>query len=201
MQRRWGSLTAALLAGVLGAVALVAHPRGLVPAAEARDITEVIDRRDQTFTVDIACDARTFKVNRGLPLINALRGDNFIVHGKIFPGNFIPAGGSETEPGTFDPDSPGSIGDWTCRGTFNFDFPELVAGAKPHTTSTQTYYFGGEDSLTSDGPEGGMRVTRAVVGGTGRFAGATGEVVEEAFGTNRTGLFNLRFTFKLKKGK
>ncbi len=69
----------------------------------------------------------------------------------------------------------------------------------PHVTSTQIYQLNYGGALWSDGKEGGMRVTRAVIGGVGRFSGAIGEVIQEPLGTNRTGLANYRFTFKLKR--
>lgn len=65
--------------------------------------------------------------------------------------------------------------------------------------TTQIYDLGDADRLWSDGKEGGAKLTRAVIGGTGRFSGAIGEVVQEPLGTNRTGLANYRFTFKLKR--
>ncbi|MDQ3684674.1 MAG: hypothetical protein M3430_03625 [Acidobacteriota bacterium] len=157
------------------------------------------DRDERTIVVDVACDARTYRTNRGAPITDAMRGDSFIVNGKIFPGGTIPAGGTPEEPGDFDPDAPGSVGDWTCSGIYNFDFSEIQLGAVPHTASTQLYQFGREGALVSEGLEGGIKVIRAVTGGTGRFSGAVGEVIEEPIGVNRTGLFNIRFTFKLKK--
>ena len=39
----------------------------------------------------------------------------------------------------------------------------------------------------------------AIVGGTGIYKGASGEVHEEVIGNNKTGAFNLRFTFRIKK--
>jgi hypothetical protein len=39
---------------------------------------------------------------------------------------------------------------------------------------------------------------RAVVGGYGRYSGATGQVIQEVVGSNGTAGFNLRFTFTLK---
>jgi hypothetical protein len=45
----------------------------------------------------------------------------------------------------------------------------------------------------------GVERVHAIVGGTGRFKGATGEVTEHVIGNNSTGAFNLRFTFRIKK--
>ncbi len=82
---------------------------------------------------DVACDARTFRLNKGGTLMDAQRGDGFIVKGKIYPAGTIPPGGTVENPGPFDADTtPGSIGSWACRGTFNFDIGEILARAHPH---------------------------------------------------------------------
>jgi len=49
-----------------------------------------------------------------------------------------------------------------------------------------------------EGPEGGATELRALLGGMGNFMGAAGEVLEEPIGVNRTGLFNIRHTFRIK---
>ena len=187
--------TLALLGASLGAGVRTDAARAAEVAGDETDR----DRDERTIVVDVACDARTYRNNRGAPINESLRGDSFIVNGKIFPGGTIPAGGTPEQPGDFDPDTPGSVGDWTCSGIYNFDFAEIVLGAAPHTASTQLYRFSTEDALVSEGLEGGIKVSRAVIGGTGKFSGIVGEVTEEPIGVNRTGLFNIRFTFKLKK--
>ena len=62
------------------------------------------------------------------------------------------------------------------------------------------------DQLTSSGVEGGVPlVVRSVIGGTGRYKGAGGEVYQQQTGTNKTILNdgsnmrapNFRFYFKL----
>lgn len=153
-------------------------------------------RRDgwrETLILDVACDARTFAVNGGRTLMDAKRGDGFIVKGKIYPG------GTMENPGPFNPDTePGSIGNWICRGNFEFDISQILAGAEPHVYSTQYHLLDNGNGLVTDGPEGGPQV-RALIGGMGAYAGAIADVIEEPLGTNSTGLFNIRFTFKFKK--
>lgn len=128
------------------------------------------------------------------------RGDSFMVRGKIYRGGTIPPGGTLDMPGPFDIDTaPGAIGDWICRGVFNFDIGDIFAGAAPHAFATQFHVFRGGASLVSDGAEGGMPTLRAVIGGTGAYRGARGEATEQAIGVNRTGLFNLQFVFKLDR--
>ncbi len=164
--------------------------------------TEDSFHNDKTLTIvyDVACDARTFRLNKSGTLLDARRGDGFIVQGKIYPGGTIPPGGTIENPGPFNPDTaPGSIGNWFCRGTFQFDISEILAGAHPHLFSTQYHTFNDGKSLVHEGPEGGAPQVRAIIGGMGGFSGAAGEVMEEPIGVNSTGLFNIRFTFKIKK--
>ena len=44
-----------------------------------------------------------------------------------------------------------------------------------------------------------MTTHRTIVGGTGRFKGAAGEVTQQALGTNVTGTPNVRLTFQIVK--
>ena len=91
------------------------------------------------------------------------------------------------------------IGAWVCRGTFSYDISEILAGAHPHLFATQYHIFNDGKSLVHEGPEGGAPQRRAIIGGTGGFSGAAGEVLEEPLGVNKTGLFNIRLTFKIKR--
>lgn len=147
---------------------------------------------------DVANDLRRFVVRGDRPMREARRGDTFIAEGKIYRGGTIPAGGTLTAPGPFDPDtSSGAIGLWVCRGIFHRAFAELVAGSAPHVFTTQVLRFNDGSGLVTEGPEGGP-VIRALVGGMGMFAGATGSTRERPLGTNVTGLFNLRLTFHFR---
>lgn len=146
------------------------------------------------FTIDVACDARTYRQNNVDPAASGShRGDTFIVSGKIYPGGTIPAG-----QGVFSPDNPGSIGDWTCRGVWLVSSTELAGGAAPAFDTSQIYLLPNETKqLFSEGLEGPAPTLRAVTGGTGSMSQATGQVRQELLGTNVTGLFNFRFTFKI----
>jgi len=121
------------------------------------------------------------------------RGDTFIVAGKIYPGGTIPAG-----EGVFSPDNPGSIGKWICRGVWMIGSDELAAGASPAFDTSQIFLLPDDSKqLFSEGLEGPQPTLRAVTGGTGSMIGAAGQVRQETLGTNVTGLFNFRFTFRL----
>src|SRR5260370_35225852 len=72
------------------------------------------DSDDETFTIDVACDARTYRQNNVDPSApGSSRGDTFIVQGKIYPGGTIPKGNN-----VFSPDNAGSPGTWICPGTW-----------------------------------------------------------------------------------
>lgn len=98
------------------------------------------------------------------------------------------------------------IGDWDCRGWFTQDVAIAYQGT--FDISTQTFYLDsmavdgiiGEGSITTDGIVGAafnVPIKRAIVGGTGAFRYAMGEVVQELIGYNATGGYNIRTTFKL----
>jgi hypothetical protein len=187
-----------LIAGILGAAALVALS-GDVPRAEERP------RRPKPLVVDVAMDGSTWRMDDGSnpffpSFTGALaRGKTFIVSGRIYRGGTLKAGGNfDTPNNPAGPETPGAIGIWVCRGTFNLDIGQIAAGEAPHVTSTQFFYFSDGSSIGSDGPEGGAVVVRAVVGGTGRFKHARGEVKETPLGVNTSNLFNLRFAFAIR---
>jgi hypothetical protein len=196
MKRHWIAIGAfATLGAALGITLMAQEQIGELetqPDGKARGGVK-------TVVYDVACDARTFRLNKSGTLLDARRGDGFIVQGKIYPAGTIPAGGTMDNPGSFDPDTaPGSIGTWICRGTFNSDIGDILKGAHPHLYSTQLHLFNSGGGFVHEGPEGGAPQLRALLGGMGGFAGATGEVLEEPIGVNRTGLFNIRHTFKIR---
>jgi hypothetical protein len=52
--------------------------------------------------------------------------------------------------------------------------------------------------IITEGLEGAGQEVRAVVGGFGRYSGATGQMTQDVRGYNGTGGFNLRFNFAIK---
>ncbi len=159
---------------------------------------------NENLTYDIACDGRTIRFVRMDPAAvdqRVMRGDAFIVNGKICPGGTI-------EQGLNGPNQAGSIGTWICRGWIYVDDltdPEQV----PHTATTQHYLFDDGSGLVSDGLEGGIKTARAIVGGMGSWLGASGYVSQEMVEENDTLLDlgeadvsapNFRFAFSLTSG-
>lgn len=121
------------------------------------------------------------------------RGSFFVTEGRIFPAGTIQGDGA-----TFDPYRSGHIGVWICRGTHLVAASEIPA-APLWVDTAQLFVLGrqGKEQLTTEGVEGGGTVTRIVTGGTGNYAGWTGEQRQTFLGFNPTGGVNLRVTFIL----
>jgi hypothetical protein len=170
------------------------HIAGAAPKAN--------DLYSEVFVVDVAVDHATFAivpsagnvVNPEPPGPN--RGTPFIVDGRVFPGRTLPKGS-----GVGDPNMPGSIGSWICKGIFTSDLATEDIGFD----TTQMFEFSGDgDAVWTEGLEAGLGKAgvithRTILGGTGRFQGAEGVVIQEALGTNVGGTPNIRLTFKILK--
>ena len=158
----------------------------------------------ETFTVDVAVDHQTFAIvpSNGNVLnpepLGPNRGTPFIVNGTIFPGGTLQSG-----LGMGDPNMPGSIGLWICKGIFTSDLATDDIGFD----TTQMFLFNGDkDAIWTEGLEAGLgkqgvTTHRAILGGTGKFRGAQGEVMQEGLGTNDEGTPNIRLTFKIQRGR
>ena len=182
------------VSGLVGIMSLGLLQIGLVPVVQART--------EKTLILEVAQDGRTFALNQVTPgATDVARGDVGVINGNIYPKGTIPPGFD----GTFDLDAVPGIGTWRCL---------IAILAEPPLSGAVTYYFslgeteeGSEKSMlivqglnSHQGPASVPRIL-AIVGGTGEFSGATGEVREEVIGTNSTGAtgFNLRYHFKIKK--
>jgi hypothetical protein len=188
-------------AGSLAALAAMWQPASAFAADDDDD-----ERRKGDLVLDVALLGDTFAPDMGAALdagAGDLRGVGFFVEGLIYPSGTIPPG-----PG-FDPASEEAFGTWLCRGWLM-----LHSGRpEPHAITTQEHVLGiitpsnptPRDQLVSSGPEGGVpRAVRSILGGTGRYRRARGEVVQHLIGTNTTVLNvlgmpgpNLRFVFEL----
>lgn len=187
---------------LLGASGLLAAAGLLWKPAES---AQAAGGRGGSMILDVACIGSSFAPNIGGALDFAggdLRGLSFYVEGLIYPAGTIPPGSG------FDPDSAMAIGHWLCRGWF-MNSPARQA---PGAVTAQEYLLdiidpveapSPPDTLVSSGLEGGAELfTRAVVGGTGRYRDARGEVIQHTIGLNTTtlNLFgapapNFRFLF------
>jgi hypothetical protein len=188
-----------------GAAALLAVPA----VAHAQD-----DLPDEA-VFDVALDGASIRYVKGVPGDPSglgMTGDTFILFGSIYPAGAFDAG-------NLNPDQPGAIGRWICRGSLYVD---LASEAVPHAVTTVMHVLGAglsaaggpigasHDVIVHEGFEGGLpETTRAIIGGTGRYAGVKGEVYQIARGTNDTLIQatpeiavpapSYTFTFRFKK--
>jgi len=132
------------------------------------------------------------------------RGDTAIIDGAIYS-----AGTLKTGKVTNDPKNR-AIGTYSWRGTYTKDFFEFeraaahqLGAAKVIAFATEMFSLPNDDGTTilTDGvwPNAYFTVRRVVLGGTGQFRNAVGEVTEENLGENETGFCNLRVTFRVTK--
>lgn len=137
----------------------------------------------------------------------ATHGAPFLVMGPMLAeGSFERAGDNNglLEDGT--PATPETVvGNWLCKGWFIHE--GLKAKTGPDVATTQLYNFSpdepGRDTLVSEGIElADMNVpfSRAVIGGSGKYETARGEVVQTKIGTNATGAPSFVFEFDLREG-
>lgn len=187
----------------MGALSILAAGATTVAALHVGSrIVHADSREHATFTLDVAVDHATFAIvpSTGLVLqpepAGPNRGTPFIVDGKVFPGGTLHKGS-----GMGDPNQPGSIATWICKGIFTSDLATDDIGF----STTQMFLFDGDaDAIWTEGLEAGLGkigviTHRAILGGTGRFRGASGEVVQEALGTNVSGTPNIRVTFRIRE--
>jgi hypothetical protein len=153
------------------------------------------ENRRRAITWDVAIDCRTWRFNGGIAFQDFGRGDSFIANGKIFPAGTLPSGVQAN-----DPNEPGSVGDWVERGTMAATLAEILSGTRPAFFATWFHLLDDGSAIVADGahPESGPM---AVVGGRGKFSGATGELTDAIIGTNSTGCPNLTVTIRLHTPK
>jgi hypothetical protein len=176
---------------------------GTVPLQSTPTPARAQDRDDaKTLSVDVAIDGATLALNNNDPTnpANPVRGSTFTVTGKIFPGGTIPEGITP-----FDPNQPGSIGTWVCSGVFVADAADIFSGKAAIAFHTNQIFLFTDDqnALFTEGLEGSVGVTthRVVAGGTGKFRDFIGQERQDTIGLNLNGkgLFDIHFTFKLKR--
>jgi hypothetical protein len=159
----------------------------------------------RTFTVDVSFGTTYFQnnVNPAAAPQDFSPGDTFIQDGNVYPAGMIPRGKTN-----FDPNTPGAIGKYRARGTWTINtanFERAAAHdqqASPDMASATEMYslLDGKSLLMADGtlPNAYFSADRVLLGGTGSFRAAVGEVHEENIGENKEGLCNLRVTFVLR---
>lgn len=169
---------------------------------------------ESTAVVDVACLGETLRLMfaPGSHPPDNHAGSTFVVEGWIYPEGTIPGDG-------FDPASVPAMGRWLCRGWF-VDTPDRP---QPGVLTTQEYLFGhigpdelfpteqlvssGLEQIANEAMDPAQPALRSVIGGTGRYAGATGTCIQHFQGRNITDLGpgglagkapNFRFEFQLR---
>jgi hypothetical protein len=142
----------------------------------------------KSLTVEVACLGNMWR--EGVKSNPADEGDfraPFLVEGWIYPEGTIKVDG-------FIPTEEGSIGRWFCRGYIVIDNQR----AEPHGSTHQDFIFGTitranvfpRDTMSVTGLEGTSArdqvALRAVIGGTGAYLGAIGQVGERLIAKNST---------------
>lgn len=164
----------------------VAVGGGIVGAGAAVATTNDAWKRE-TVRFDVACLGHLWRwADISNPENDADFRTPFLVEGWIYPEGTIPGDG-------FVPTPERATGHWFCRGWTAIDDNR----SEPHAASNHDYIMGEiledrlfpPDTLASTGLEGtnGSQVgVRAVIGGTGKYLGATGEVRQINNGFNTT---------------
>ena len=197
------ALTTAAMSMLVAALALPS--KIMANDAEIRTFTAEI----RTFTVDVALGLPYFQ-NSVDPAETAQNpnafspGDTFIQAGNIYPEGTIPNGKT-----SFDPTTPGAIGEYKVRGTWTTDLANFEraaakdSGAAPDLAFASEIFSLGNDRtmILTDGiyPNAYFSARRVVLGGTARFRDVVGEAHEENIGENKLGFCNFRVTFKIRK--
>jgi hypothetical protein len=148
-----------------------------------------------TLVLDVALDAGTLSYSRADAATSGpQRGDTYVVNGFVYPAFSVPGGDATA---SFTPGNDGSVGTIVITGVFMTDATALAPGDAPAMASTHVFALANGDGLITQGIDGGYPQIRALLGGTGQFSGAIGQVSEELLGTNSSGGATLRLTFQL----
>lgn len=163
----------------------------------------------ETLAVEVAEDASRFISgkepvfkNDGLPAY----GNPFVTQGYIYPKGTLKSAtdGVNADGSPKYPDRV--IGEWTCWGYHVGDGAHTKSG--PWVVTTQLFSFGRKDgarTLVTTGYELVDQNTpflRAIVGGTGSYSGARGQMTQTYIGSNPSGGgigVNLRIEFRIQR--
>lgn len=195
--------TSKIVAVVLGLLALLAGAIFLLPNAVATpgygDTPETV-----TLDVDVAEDGTRFVFDDaplfddGLPAY----GNSFVTQGFIYEDGTLgdTDGVIIDDDGNAAPEFPDEvIGEWTCYGTFIGDGAHETTD--PWVVTTQIFEFDDGSSFVSVGtelPQQAGTIARAITGGTGDYATASGQLDQTTNGHNATDGVNADFSVTLQ---
>lgn len=167
----------------------------LTPVVSATDPKPAASESTLTIALDVAMDASTARAERSdWSVSGQVRGDTVISNGLVYAGGSVPDGDATA---TFAMSDDGRLGTLFVRGQYVADAAEIASGAPHSLASTHIFMLDEGSGIITEGLEGTGTEVRAVVGGFGKYSGATGQVTEEVLGWNASGGYNLRFTFNL----
>jgi hypothetical protein len=198
-----------LIVAALAAVALVGGPaRGAAkaPAAvailPADEATQLVTDADGVLRFDIAEDGTRFAWSGDPPLTDGLPAGaaTYVTQGYIYPAGTLDGANGVLADGS--PEFPNEVlGLWTCYGWWVGDAAH--AGKTAPWVTTHLFSFGpewGEAMLVSEGysiDQVEAPLARAIVGGTGTYAGATGVQSETNLGVNPSKGIDFRYEIRL----
>lgn len=142
----------------------------------------------ETLTVEISEDMNRFIFDQDVVYEDGMpaHGSGFVTIGYVYPEGTLDGTNGVNADGS--PEFPDKvIGEWICRGYMIHDAAHASGG--PWVVSTQiinlSEEFGG-DTIVTEGYEmaDDTVVKRAITGGTGQYAGASGEVQQSMTGLN-----------------
>lgn len=186
------AMAVAMLVGASVAAAAGGDPPGVGPAESSASLA-----------VDVAEDGTRFVFDEAPILENGYPayGNAFVTQGYIYPIGTLDETNGVLEDGS--PEFPYQvIGEWTCWGYFVGDGADTTEGA--WVVTTQVFEFDavttGQNTIITTGfetPAGAGPAIRAVTGGTGVWAGASGDLVQVTLGHNASDGVNARFDFTI----
>jgi hypothetical protein len=194
----------------IAAVALVGHPgRGtakssaaVVSAFTADDAVKLVTGADGALRFDVAEDGTRFVWSGNPALTDGLPAGatTYVTQGYLYPEGTLDGTNGVLADGS--PEFPDKVlGLWTCYGWWVND-PAHAGKSAPWIT-THLFSFGkewGEAMLVSEGysiDDVNAPLARAIVGGTGTYAGATGVQVETNLGYNPSKGIDVRYEIRL----
>jgi hypothetical protein len=195
------TLAVLLLAATPAAHGTTGSPDPVLPSVSAEQATSQIEAKDGVLRFDVAEDGSRFnwsgdpELRDGMPVGST----PYVAQGYIYPEGTLTDTNGVLEDGS--PEFPDKVlGQWSCWGWRLA--PSAHADTAPWLT-THLFNFGsgwGEATVVSEGysvDDLGVALERAISGGTGEYAGASGVQLETNLGFNASRGGNFRFELRL----
>jgi hypothetical protein len=177
-------------------------PATPVSAFTAEEAIVQITGDDGVLRFEVAEDAKPYVWSGQPELVDGrpASATPFLTYGYIYPEGTLTESNGVLPDGS--PEFPDKVvGHWSCYGWWLGDAAH--AGRSAPWLTTHVFNFGGQwgvATLVSEGysiDEFDVPLERAIVGGTGVYAGALGVQMETNFGINATNGVNFRYEIRL----